>query len=58
MEPFPARTMWRRAARQHKYTDFRLTSCTRCHAASSVFSIRLSSGGEMPALLNAISMRP
>ncbi len=58
IDPLPAGTMCRNAARQHRYTDFRLMSWTRCHAGSSVFSIRSSSGGEMPALLNAMSTQP
>ena len=33
-------------------------SCTFCHAGSSVVSITSSSGGEMPALLNAMSTDP
>ncbi len=58
IEPFCAGTMCRSAARQHRYTDLRLTSCTLCQAGSSVFSIRSSSGGEIPALLNAMSTDP
>ena len=50
--------MCRSAARQHRYTLLRLMSCTFCHAGSSVFSIRSSSGGLMPALLNAMSTVP
>jgi hypothetical protein len=33
-------------------------SCTFCHAGSSVVSMTSSSGGEMPALLNAMSTDP
>ncbi len=51
-------TMCRSAAREHRYTDLRFTSCTFCQAGSSVVSIESSSGGEMPALLNAISTEP
>ena len=43
---------------QHRNTDLRLTSCTRCHASSDVSSTDASSGGEMPALLKSTSMRP
>ena len=50
--------MCRSAARHDRYTDFRLTSCTFCQAGSSVVSIRSSSGGEMPALLKAMSTDP
>lgn len=58
IDPLPTGTMWRRAARQHRYTLLRLTSWTRCQAGSSVFSMRSSSGGEIPALLNAMSTAP
>ena len=58
IDPFCWGTMWRSAALQHRNTDLRLTSCTRCHASSPVFSIRSSSGGEIPALLNAMSTDP
>ena len=43
---------------QHRNTDLRLTSCTRCQASSVVSSTEASSSGEMPALLNRTSMRP
>src|ERR1700736_4537823 len=58
IDPLPAALMWRNAARQHRYTDVRLTSCTLCHACNPVLSIRSSSGGEMPALLKAMSTDP
>jgi hypothetical protein len=58
IDPLPAGTMCRSAARHDRYTDLRLMSCTFCQAGSSVFSIRSSSGGEMPALLNAMSTDP
>ncbi len=58
IEPRPCATMCRSAAREQRYTDFRLTSCTFCHAGSSVVSMESSSGGEMPALLNAMSTEP
>ena len=43
---------------QHRYTDVRLTSCTRRQASSPVVRIESSSGGEMPALWNDTSTRP
>ena len=43
---------------QHRKTDLRLTSCTRCHASSVVSSTEASSLGEMPALLKSTSMWP
>src|SRR4051794_37490729 len=43
---------------QHRYTEVRLTSCTRRQASSSVSRIESSSGGEMPALLNSTSSPP
>jgi hypothetical protein len=43
---------------QHRYTDVRLTSCTRRHASSVVVRIESSSGGEMPALLKSTSTPP
>ena len=43
---------------QHRNTDFRFTSCTRCQASSEVSSTDTSSCGEMPALLKSTSMRP
>ena len=43
---------------QHRKTDLRLTSCTRCHASSDVSSTDVSSSGEMPALLKSTSTRP
>ena len=36
----------------------RFTSCTRSHAVSPVSRIESSSGGEIPALLNAMSTEP
>ena len=47
---------WQRV--QHRKTDLRLTSCTRCHASKLVSRTDASSSGEMPALLNSTSMRP
>ena len=41
IEPRPCATMCRSAAREHRYTDFRFTSCTFCHEGSSVVSIEL-----------------
>src|SRR4051794_15642321 len=43
---------------QHRYTEVRLTSCTRRQASSSVSRIESSSGGEMPALLKRTSRPP
>src|SRR4051794_33873286 len=43
---------------QHRYTEVRLTSCTRRQASSSVSRIESSSGGEMPALLKQTSTPP
>ena len=43
---------------QHRNTDLRFTSCTRCHASSDVSSTEASSFGEMPALLNSTSSLP
>jgi hypothetical protein len=57
-EPPPLSSRWGMPCLQHRKTDLRLTSCTRCHASSDVSSTETSSGGEMPALLNSTSMRP
>src|SRR3954453_5935045 len=43
---------------QHRKTDLRLTSCTRCHASSDVSRTEPSSLGEIPALLKRTSTRP
>ena len=58
IDPRCAGTMCRSAAFEHRNTDLRLMSCTRCQASRLVFSIRSSSGGLMPALLNAMSTPP
>ena len=58
MDPLCCATMCLSAAREHRYTLFRFTSCTRSHAGSSVVSMESSSGGEIPALLNAMSRPP
>ena len=58
IEPRPARRMWGMACLQHRKTEVRLTSCTRRHTSRSVSRIESSSGGEMPALLNATSTAP
>ena len=50
--------MYGRAALQQRYTEVRLTSCTRRHASRSVSRIESSSGGLIPALLNAMSSLP
>jgi hypothetical protein len=46
------------AALQHRYTEVRLTSWTRFHASRPVSRMESSSGGEMPALLKAMSTEP
>src|SRR6478752_5089696 len=46
------------AALQQRKTEVRLTSCTRRQASMPVTRMESSSGGEMPALLNAMSIRP
>ena len=56
-EPLPWRCMYGITCLQHRYTEVRLTSCTRRQASSPVLRIESSSGGEMPALLNAMSIR-
>src|SRR6266516_3525733 len=58
IEPPPARCMCGITCLQHRYTEVRLTSCTRRHASSPVVWIESSSGGEIPALLNAMSSPP
>src|SRR5215471_12677641 len=58
MEPLPCRCMCGSTYLQHRYTEVRLTSWTRRQASSPVVRMVSSSGGEMPALLNATSIRP
>ena len=58
MEPLPALRMCGSTYLQHRYTEVRFTSCTRRHASRPVVRMESSSGGEIPALLNATSMRP
>src|SRR4051794_38873980 len=58
IEPRPRACMCGSAALQHRYTEVRFTSCTRRHASRPVTRIESSSGGEMPALLNATSTEP
>src|SRR3954451_4432200 len=58
MEPPPCERICWMAYLLHKKTDVRLTSCTRRHASIPVVRIESSSGGEMPALLNATSSPP
>ncbi len=58
MAPLPCARMYPIASLQHRYTDVRLTSWTRRQASSEVSRIESSSGGEMPALLNATSTEP
>src|SRR4029453_19302092 len=50
--------MYGMAVWQQRYTLVRFTSCTRRHASRLVSRIESSSGGEMPALLNATSTVP
>src|SRR4051812_16548578 len=57
-EPPPASSRWGIPCLQHRKTDLRLTSCTRCHASSDVSSTEPSSVGEIPALLKSTSTRP
>src|SRR4051794_35203129 len=57
-EPPPRSSRWGIPCLQHRNTDLRLTSCTRCHASSDVSSTEPSSVGEIPALLNRTSTRP
>jgi hypothetical protein len=58
IDPLPCRCMWGMACLQHRNTDVRLTSCTRCHTSSPVTSSESSWVGEMPALLKATSTVP
>src|SRR6266545_1245656 len=58
IEPLPWRSMCGIAYLQHRYTLVRLTRLTRSQASSPVSRIEPSSGGDMPALLNATSNRP
>jgi hypothetical protein len=58
IEPLPCSSMYGNAALQHRKTLVRFTSCTRRQASRSVSRIESSSGGEMPALLNAMSTEP
>src|SRR5580693_7401299 len=58
IEPLPCRCMYGITCLQHKYTEVRLTSWTRRQASRPVVRMESSSGGEMPALLNATSMCP
>src|SRR5258706_11361719 len=57
-DPRPCRRMYGSTCLQHKYTEVRFTSWTRRQASRPVDRIESSSGGEMPALWNATSMRP
>src|SRR6266704_692073 len=57
-DPLPCRCMYGITCLQHRYTEVRLTSWTRRQASRPVVSTESSSGGEMPALLNATSTRP
>src|SRR5690348_912028 len=57
-EPPPRIRICPMAYLQHRYTEVRLTSCTSRHASNSVVRIESSSGGEIPALLKAMSTPP
>ena len=57
-DPPPPSSRWGMPCLQHRNTDLRFTSCTRCQASSEVSSTDTSSGGEMPALLKSTSIRP
>ena len=58
IDPRRCSSMNGRAALQHRYTLVRFTSWTRRQASRSVSRMEPSSGGEMPALLNATSTAP
>ena len=58
IEPLPRACMWGIACWQHRKTLVRFTSCTRRQASMPVVRIESSSGGEMPALLKAMSRPP
>src|SRR3979409_2302951 len=58
IEPLPCFCMCGIAYLQHRYTEVRFTCCTRCQASRPVVRIESSSGGEIPALLNATSSEP
>src|SRR5580658_1538771 len=58
IDPLPCRCMWGITYLQHRYTEVKLTCWTRCQASRVVVRIESSSGGEMPALWNAMSTRP
>ena len=51
-------SMWVMAYFEQRYTDVRLTSCTRRQASTPVVKIESSSGGEIPALLKLMSTLP
>src|SRR3954465_9857112 len=57
-DPPPPSSRWGIPCLQHRNTDLRFTSCTRCHASSDVSRTEPSSVGEMPALLKSTSTRP
>ena len=58
IEPRACRCMYGMTCLQHRYTDRRFTSCTRCHISVDVVRIESSAGGEMPALWNDTSIAP
>src|SRR4051812_41492050 len=58
IEPPPCTRICSMAYLLQRKTEVRLTSCTRRHASSPVVRMESSSGGEIPALLNATSRPP
>jgi hypothetical protein len=58
IDPRPCERMYGMTYLQHRYTLVRFTSCTRRQASRPVDRMESSSGGEMPALLKAMSTDP
>src|SRR6266498_4288700 len=58
MDPLPCLRMCGSTYLQQKYTEVRLTFCTLSHTSMPVSRMESSSGGEIPALLKAMSTRP
>ena len=56
IDPLPWRCMYGITALHPRKTEVRFTSWTKRHASSPVTRIESSSGGEMPALWNAMSI--
>ena len=57
IDPFLFFCIYGNTALQHRNTEVVFTLNTRSQASMPVIKIESSSGGEIPALLNAISMR-